>query len=146
MNTEKVEHYTLIFHTFVFMQVFNEINSRKLGAYEYNVFKGFFNNTLFLLIILFTIGVQCVLVQYGGQSVRTAPLTWEQHAMCIAIGFFSLFQGVIIKAVMPVSWFTRLHMKEEPMTEEQAQLAYTTTFRKSFRASQRASSHKTDIQ
>lgn len=53
--TEKTEHYTLIFNTFVFMQVFNEINSRKLGIKEYNVFKGFFNNALFILVIVFTI-------------------------------------------------------------------------------------------
>ena len=46
--TNKVIHYTIIFNTFVFMQVFNEINARKLGANEYNVFKGFFNNLMFL--------------------------------------------------------------------------------------------------
>jgi len=55
--TEKTRHYTLIFNTFVFMQVFNEINSRKLGAYEYNVFKGFFNNALFISVIIVTIVV-----------------------------------------------------------------------------------------
>lgn len=53
--TQKVEHYTLIFNTFVLMQVFNEINARKLGDKEYNVFHGFFNNILFLFIILGTI-------------------------------------------------------------------------------------------
>jgi Ca2+ transporting ATPase len=58
----KTLHYTLIFQTFVMMQVFNEINSRKLGVHDYNVFKGFFNNWLFLIIIIFTIVVQCVLV------------------------------------------------------------------------------------
>jgi len=36
--TEKCRHFTMIFNTFVFMQVFNEINSRKLAAYDYNVF------------------------------------------------------------------------------------------------------------
>ncbi len=44
------------------MQVFNEINARKLGAYEYNVFKGFFNNGLFLFIMVVTIIVQIVMV------------------------------------------------------------------------------------
>jgi Ca2+ transporting ATPase len=75
--TSKVLHFTLIFHTFVFMQVFNEINSRKLGAYEYNVFKGFFNNFLFLGIIIGTIIVQCLMVEYGGLSMRTVPLSWQ---------------------------------------------------------------------
>lgn len=82
--------YTMIFHTFVFMQVFNEINSRKLGEYDYNVFQGFFNNWLFISVIIFTIVVQCCMVQYGGLPVRAAPLTWTQHIICISIGFYSL--------------------------------------------------------
>ena len=45
--TQKTIHYTMIFNAFVFCQVFNEINSRKLGEYEFNVFAGFFNNFLF---------------------------------------------------------------------------------------------------
>ena len=35
---------TVVFHTFVFMQVFNEINCRKLKSSELNVFAGFCNN------------------------------------------------------------------------------------------------------
>jgi len=82
--------YTMIFHTFVFMQVFNEINSRKLGEKDFNVFAGFFNNWLFIGIIILTILVQGAMVQYGGLPVRCAPLSWEQHLFCICVGFFSL--------------------------------------------------------
>lgn len=98
--TEKTEHYTVIFNTFVFMQVFNEINSRKLGDHEYNVFKGFFNNFLFLSIIIGTAIVQICLVQYGGQPVRTSPLTVNQHLMCIAFGAFSLVQGKFLSQLL----------------------------------------------
>jgi len=77
------------------MQVFNEINARKLGDKEYNVFKGFFNNWLFISIIIFTIIVQCTLVQYGGIPLRCVPLTPEQHGICIALGAFSLIHGKI---------------------------------------------------
>ena len=89
-NVLKIKHYTLIFNTFVFLQLFNEINSRKLGEFEYNPFKGFFNNILFLLILVFTIVIQIVMVQYGGQSVRTVPLTAEEHGICIGIGATTL--------------------------------------------------------
>lgn len=91
--TQKTEHYTIIFNTFVFMQVFNEINARKIAPREFNVFSGFFNNFLFLGIILATILVQVGLVQYGGQPVRTAPLSPKQHGLCIVIGMFSLIQS-----------------------------------------------------
>ena len=37
------------------MQVFNEINCRKLLNSQINVFEGFFNNGLFLFIIITTI-------------------------------------------------------------------------------------------
>lgn len=69
-------HYTFVFDTFVFMQVFNEINARKLGEFEYNVFEGFFNNMLFLFILIFTVGMQFLFVAVGGKAMRCAPLTW----------------------------------------------------------------------
>ena len=102
------------------MQIFNEINARKLGEHEYNVFHGFFNNFLFLAIVLATCAVQVVMVQYGGASVRTIPLTLEEHLICLGIGMFSLIQGLIVKKCIPVSIFARFKFNEEPMTEEQA--------------------------
>lgn len=117
------------------MQIFNEINSRKLGIHEYNVFAGFFNNFLFLGIIVGTVIVQVTLVQFGGVPVRTCPLTWKQHAMCLAIGMFSLVQGVIVKIFLPVSWFEFVKMKEQPMTDKEEKGSLVSTFRKSFRES-----------
>lgn len=139
--SKKTEHYTLMFNTFVFMQVFNEINARKLGPNEYNVFKGFFNNFMFLFIIILTTVVQIVLVQYGGVPVRVAALSMEQHIICILIGMFSIIQGFLVKALLPVSWFNKLHMKEEVMTDEEEKEAFTTQFRKSFRASHKKASN-----
>jgi hypothetical protein len=55
--TRKTELYTIIFQAFVMLQVFNEINSRKLGDKEFNVFHRFFNNWLFIFITFLTIGV-----------------------------------------------------------------------------------------
>jgi magnesium-transporting ATPase (P-type) len=75
--TQKTLHYTFMFNTFVFMQVFNEINARKLGENEYNVFKGFFNNFMFIFILVITIVVQIFLVQHGGIPMRACPLSWQ---------------------------------------------------------------------
>jgi hypothetical protein len=47
--------------------------------------------------------------------------------------------GVIVKLALPASWFDRFKLKEEPMTEEEVMQAFTTNFRKSFRASHRRS-------
>lgn len=37
-NDETGKHYSIFFNVFVLMQVFNEINARKLKSDEYNVF------------------------------------------------------------------------------------------------------------
>jgi len=65
MYNLKLHHYTIVFNSFVFMQVFNEINSRKLGEREFNVFANFFNNYLFIFIGILTIGVQIFIVEFG---------------------------------------------------------------------------------
>lgn len=54
-HTQKMLHYTIIFQVFVFMQIFNLINSRKIEEGEINVFKNFFNNKWFIIIFLLTI-------------------------------------------------------------------------------------------
>jgi len=95
------------------MQLFNEINARKLGEKEFNVFAGFFNNFLFLGILIATMIIQYLLVQYGGPSVRTTPLSQENHLICLGIGAFSLIWGVIIKVILPARLFGNIHVKEE---------------------------------
>ncbi len=51
------QHLTIVFNTFVMMQIFNEINSRKVHG-ERNVFDGIHKNQLFLGILIGTIIVQ----------------------------------------------------------------------------------------
>ena len=48
------------------MQVFNEINARKLKSSELNVFENFFNNPLFIIILIATIAIQIACVEFGG--------------------------------------------------------------------------------
>jgi len=110
-------HYTIIFQAFVCMQIFNEINARKLGVKEFNVFTGFFNNPLFLLILVGTMVVQYFLVQYGGPPVRTVPLSQDQHLICIAIGAGSLIWGVIVKLFLPATLFGKIDLEEKKISE-----------------------------
>lgn len=64
--TQKMLHYTIVFQIFVFLQIFNLINSRKIAEGELNVFKGFFNNKMFIIVLILTILIQCLLVEVGG--------------------------------------------------------------------------------
>jgi Ca2+-transporting ATPase len=45
---------TIIFNTFVFLQFFNELNCRVVGPRELNVFKKFFNNWTYILVVVCT--------------------------------------------------------------------------------------------
>jgi len=59
------------------MQVFNQINARKLFEGEWNVFSGVFRNPWFLAIVILTIIVQVLMVEFGGKVMKTYPLDLE---------------------------------------------------------------------
>ncbi|XP_061470218.1 plasma membrane calcium-transporting ATPase 3 isoform X11 [Rhineura floridana] len=59
LHSPPSEHYTIIFNTFVMMQLFNEINARKIHG-ERNVFDGIFGNPIFCTIVLGTFGIQVI--------------------------------------------------------------------------------------
>lgn len=54
---DQSQHFTIIFNTFVFLQIGNEINARKVHG-ERNVFAGFFSNFIFLGVMVIQITVQ----------------------------------------------------------------------------------------
>jgi magnesium-transporting ATPase (P-type) len=47
------QHFTIVFNTFVWLQLFNEINARKIHN-EKNQFQGFMYNNMFLAVMIFT--------------------------------------------------------------------------------------------
>ncbi|XP_064130968.1 plasma membrane calcium-transporting ATPase 2 isoform X10 [Loxodonta africana] len=59
LHSPPSEHYTIIFNTFVMMQLFNEVNARKIHG-ERNVFDGIFRNPIFCTIVLGTFAIQVI--------------------------------------------------------------------------------------
>ena len=57
-------HFTIFFNIFVFMQVFNSINARKLNKTDYNVFKGILGNWYYIFIQSFIIVGQLIMVTF----------------------------------------------------------------------------------
>lgn len=55
--TNKCFMYTIVFQSFVFMQLFNMLNARLLGAHDINVFRGIFGNWIFIFILVLTFSV-----------------------------------------------------------------------------------------
>eukprot|EP01130_Rhizamoeba_saxonica_P000271 TRINITY_DN10247_c0_g1_i1.p1 TRINITY_DN10247_c0_g1~~TRINITY_DN10247_c0_g1_i1.p1 ORF type:complete len:1017 (-),score=288.01 TRINITY_DN10247_c0_g1_i1:34-3084(-) len=91
-------HFTMIFNVFVFCQVFNEINSRKCDESK-NVFQGLFSNYIFIGVLVVTVAVQLIIVQFASSFVQCVPLTFEQWLISITIGFFSIPVGFIIRMI-----------------------------------------------
>ncbi|CAL8326300.1 unnamed protein product [Merluccius merluccius] len=98
LHSPPSEHYTIIFNTFVLMQLFNEINARKIHG-ERNVFDGIFGNPIFCSIVLGTFAVQIVIVQWGGKPFSCAPLNIEQWLWCLFVGVGELLWGQLIATV-----------------------------------------------
>uniref|UniRef100_A0AAQ5YKC1 Calcium-transporting ATPase n=1 Tax=Amphiprion ocellaris TaxID=80972 RepID=A0AAQ5YKC1_AMPOC len=96
------EHYTIVFNTFVLMQIFNEFNARKIHG-ERNVFEGVFNNIIFCTIVLGTLVIQILIVQFGGKPFSCVSLTIEQWLWCIFLGVGSLLWGQLVSSI-PTKW------------------------------------------
>ncbi|KAM6215222.1 plasma membrane calcium-transporting ATPase 2 isoform 6-T6 [Rhynchocyon petersi] len=122
LHSPPSEHYTIIFNTFVMMQLFNEVNARKIHG-ERNVFDGIFRNPIFCTIVLGTFAIQIVIVQFGGKPFSCSPLQLDQWMWCIFIGLGELVWGQVI-ATIPTSRLKflkeagRLTQKEEIPEEE----------------------------
>uniref|UniRef100_A0A673ZTI2 Calcium-transporting ATPase n=1 Tax=Salmo trutta TaxID=8032 RepID=A0A673ZTI2_SALTR len=92
------EHYTIVFNTFVMMQLFNEINARKIHG-ERNVFDGIFKNMIFCSIVFGTFIIQIVIVQFGGKPFSCVGLTIDQWLWCVFLGFGCLLWGQVVTTV-----------------------------------------------
>ncbi|KAG9131991.1 hypothetical protein Leryth_017196 [Lithospermum erythrorhizon] len=93
---EKVNK-TLIFNLFVLCQVFNEFNARKLE--KKNVFEGILGNKLFVGIILVTVVLQVVMVEFLRKFADTERLSWGQWGVCIALASVSWPIGWLVKCI-----------------------------------------------
>uniref|UniRef100_A0A8C8VIJ5 Calcium-transporting ATPase n=1 Tax=Pelusios castaneus TaxID=367368 RepID=A0A8C8VIJ5_9SAUR len=119
------EHYTIIFNTFVMMQLFNEVNARKIHG-ERNVFEGIFGNPIFCSIVLGTFAIQIIIVQFGGKPFSCSPLNAQQWLWCLFVGVGELVWGQLI-ATIPTSHLKCLKEaghgpgKDEMLDEELAE-------------------------
>ncbi|KAA8520191.1 hypothetical protein F0562_014447 [Nyssa sinensis] len=88
---------TFIFNTFVFCQVFNEINSRDME--KINVFRGMFDSWVFLMVMVSTISFQVIIVEFLGTFADTVPLSQELWLFSILIGAVSLLVSLVLKCI-----------------------------------------------
>ncbi|TNN46163.1 Plasma membrane calcium-transporting ATPase 1 [Liparis tanakae] len=91
-------HYTIVFNTFVLMQIFNEINARKIHG-ERNVFEGIHKNPIFCSILVGTFVLQILIVEFGGAPFSCVPLRLKHWLCCILLGAGSLLWGQVVSSI-----------------------------------------------
>ncbi|KAL0095154.1 PMCA-type calcium-translocating P-type ATPase [Phycomyces blakesleeanus] len=97
-DTEDVILQTIVFNTFVFCQIFNELNCRRIDS-KLNVFSNIWANKFFIGIFVVCVVGQCLIVQFGGEAFQVTPLNGPHWAISLVIGVLSLPIGVVIRLI-----------------------------------------------
>lgn len=112
-----VEFTTLVFNVFVWCQIFNLINCRRIDN-GFNILENAFNNIWLLGILLVMIGGQILIVFVGGPAFGVTPISIRLWALSIGIGFLSLLVGALVR-FLPIDkplqkLLVRLHLMTDP--------------------------------
>lgn len=100
---------TLVFNQFVFCQIFNSINARRLDR-GLNVFRGLFKNYWFCAIFLVMVGGQALIVNVGGTAFQVTRINGQLWAISIIIGLISLPIGAFVR-LLPTAPFERFAIR-----------------------------------
>lgn len=124
---------TLVFNTFVWLQIFNEVNNRRLDN-KINIFEGITRNWFFIGINLIMIGGQVLIIFVGGEAFEIVPLNGKEWGLSVGLGAISLPWGVLIRmfrdewvaACLP--WFIRKRWAPESITPSKMEAHRRNTF------------------
>lgn len=89
---------TMVFNTFVWMQIFNEFNNRRLDN-KLNIFEGVHRNPFFIAINAIMIGGQIMIIFVGGQAFQIKALNGPQWAVCILCALPCLLWAVLLRCI-----------------------------------------------
>lgn len=99
------QHMTVVFNTFVWMQLFNELNCRKIHD-EINIFTGILGNPIYIYVCIFQISMQVFIVQATGQFFNCAPLTAGQWGVCMLLGAIAMPIGFVMRCFSAPRWMS----------------------------------------
>lgn len=97
---------SLIFNVFVWMQIFNQYNCRRLDN-GLNVFEGILRNYFFIGIQIIIIGGQIIIMFKGGAAFNIYTLNGAQWGYSIVLGLLSVPIAIIFRLI-PDELFEKL--------------------------------------
>lgn len=97
-SDEERQQNALVFNTFVWMQIFNEFNNRRLDN-KFNILEGVHRNYFFIFINFIMIGGQVMIIFVGGRAFNVTRLTGAQWGLSLGLGAISLPIGVFMRLI-----------------------------------------------
>ncbi|KAK4955481.1 plasma membrane calcium, partial [Elasticomyces elasticus] len=97
-ESEQLALRTLTFNTFVWFQIFNELNCRRLDN-KLNIFEGIQKNSFFIIITLIMIVGQILIIFFGGVAFSIHHQNGAQWGYAIVLGALSIPIGVCIRLI-----------------------------------------------
>ncbi|WBW72681.1 calcium transporting P-type ATPase P2 type, Pmc1 [Schizosaccharomyces osmophilus] len=89
---------TIVFNTFVWLQLFNELNNRRLDN-KLNIFERITHNYLFVGIFLVVAGIQVVIIFFGGAAFSVTRIDGKGWAISIIFGVIAIPLGALIRCI-----------------------------------------------
>lgn len=114
-ETDEKHLRTLIFNTFVWLQIFNALNNRRLDN-KLNILEGITKNKFFILIMFIMVGGQVLIIFVGGEAFKIKPLDGKEWGLSIGLGAISIPWGMVIRK-FPDAWAQALtpHINLAPL-------------------------------
>ncbi|KAJ7284885.1 calcium-transporting ATPase [Mycena rebaudengoi] len=100
---------TLVFNAFVFAQIFNSVNCRRLDR-NLNIFEGITKNYYFIAITLIEIGGQVAIVFIGGAAFSVTRIGGREWGISLALGVVSIPLGALVR-LLPTEPFEKVFKK-----------------------------------
>ena len=97
---------TLIFNTFVWMQIFNQYNNRRLDN-KFNIFEGVTRNYFFVGIQFIIVAGQVLIIFVGGAAFSIKRQEAPAWAIAVLLGLLSIPVAVVIRLI-PDAWCRKL--------------------------------------
>ena len=103
-------HMTMIFNTFVFYSLFNQINCRVINN-RINIFHRIFSNWMFLAVTSIEIFIQVLIVQFGGlvfkcniEGLTQSQWIWSLGLASITFVVSLFMKFVRLEALCKINW------------------------------------------
>jgi Ca2+-transporting ATPase len=99
----ELEMRSLIFNMFVWLQIFNQYNNRRLDN-KLNIFINIHRNYYFIGLNVVMVGAQIVIAFFGGRAFGITALNGPQWGISVVVALLCIPWGVCVR-LFPDPWF-----------------------------------------